>query len=366
MKPLPVSTRLSQLLVAFTIECDNEFEHRMPHRTAADRGRGVRGPWLVSMAMWVNFLRPVPAEGMPLRALAGPYGLPKLAGLQRWGYLVVQPDPDDPRPVPPAADWLVAPTRSGRRAQEIWQPLAAEVEARWVDRFGAEVVAELRQALQALGTLLDPTLPFFPPVLGHGLFANTATPAPGPLPGAPDLLTLLSRPLVAFTADVESGSPVSLAMTADVLRVLDGDGVRMGDLPRLGGVSREAVAMAVGWLEHGGQVTVGTGPGGGRAKLVSLTDKGIQTRQGAQERVAEIEQTWQLRYGEAALGRVRTSVDSLVARPRTLAVGLDPYPEGWRWSKPYAWQTTAMLEDPLGALPHHPMVLHRGGFPDGS
>jgi len=29
-----LSTWLSQTLVAFTIEFDNEFEHRMPHRTS--------------------------------------------------------------------------------------------------------------------------------------------------------------------------------------------------------------------------------------------------------------------------------------------------------------------------------------------
>ena len=35
--------------------------------------------------------------------------------------------------------------------------------------------------------------------------------------------------------------------------------------------------------------------------------------------------------------------------------GLQPYPDGWR-AKVRAPET----------LPHHPMVLHRGGFPDGS
>lgn len=45
---LPLPALLSQALVAFTIECDNEFERQMPHRTSnygstADRGAG---PWL--------------------------------------------------------------------------------------------------------------------------------------------------------------------------------------------------------------------------------------------------------------------------------------------------------------------------------
>jgi len=43
---LPVSALLSQLLVAYTIELDNEFEHQMPHRTTWGPAAGShRGPW---------------------------------------------------------------------------------------------------------------------------------------------------------------------------------------------------------------------------------------------------------------------------------------------------------------------------------
>jgi hypothetical protein len=44
-----LSAWLSQMLVAFTIECDNEFERQLPHRTSnygSTAGRGA-GPWLV-------------------------------------------------------------------------------------------------------------------------------------------------------------------------------------------------------------------------------------------------------------------------------------------------------------------------------
>jgi hypothetical protein len=54
-----------------------------------------------------------------------------------------------------------------------------------------------------------------------------------------------------------------------------------------------------------------------------------------------------------------------VGRPR-LSLGLRPYPGGWRTRNPYLRQTTAVLDDPGDALPHYPMVLHRGGWPDGS
>lgn len=365
MTRLPFTSRLSQLLVAFTIEVDNEFEHRMPHRTAADRGAGD-GPWLVSMAMWVNYLRLIPAEGRPLRELAGPYGVPKLSGLQRWGYLVIEAGPEDPRPVPPAGDWLVRPTRAGRQAQRIWQPLAAEVEQRWRDRFGGDVVDELRDALQALGSQLDPDLPRYPPVLGYGLFANTATPRPGPAVESPDLSALISRVLVAFTAEFEARSTVSLALYADVLRILGTDGVRLGDLPALGGVSKEAVAMAVGWLESAGHALVGADPRGGKTKVVSLTSKGSHAQSVSRELVAAVEAEWRLRLGKGVVDRVGSAVDAVLARPDALSAGLEPRPEGWRASRAYRWQTTAMLEDPLGTLPHHPMVLHRGGYPDGS
>ena len=56
---LSLSALLSQALVAFVIELDNEFEERMPHRTArlGSRGGPPDVPWLASMAMWANCMR---------------------------------------------------------------------------------------------------------------------------------------------------------------------------------------------------------------------------------------------------------------------------------------------------------------------
>jgi hypothetical protein len=60
-----LSALLSQALVAFTIELDNEFEHLMPHRTTSHGAPGtVQGaPWLVSMVMWCNCMRLLRPEG---------------------------------------------------------------------------------------------------------------------------------------------------------------------------------------------------------------------------------------------------------------------------------------------------------------
>jgi hypothetical protein len=61
---LPLPTLLSRLLIAFTIEFDNEAEHRLEHRTTRGAAGGTgRGPWLVSQAMWANFMQFVGGDG---------------------------------------------------------------------------------------------------------------------------------------------------------------------------------------------------------------------------------------------------------------------------------------------------------------
>ena len=62
---LPLPTLLSRLLIAFTTEFDNEAEHRLEHRTTLDAGGTGRGPWLVSQAMWANFMQFVGGDGRP-------------------------------------------------------------------------------------------------------------------------------------------------------------------------------------------------------------------------------------------------------------------------------------------------------------
>src|SRR6185503_8519971 len=118
--PPSLPTALSQALIAFTIEFDNEFEHRVEHHTGNRKGSGV---WLTSMVMWSNFMRVIPSVGVPLRAVAANGRITNLDGLQRWGYIRVEP-----------ADNTVHATPGGRRAQEVWRPLAAEIEERWRQR----------------------------------------------------------------------------------------------------------------------------------------------------------------------------------------------------------------------------------------
>ncbi len=71
----------SRLLIAFTVEFDDEFEQRMPHRTArGPAAHSGRGPWLISQPFWADFLQY--ASG-PTLVASLPGDLVNVPGLKR-------------------------------------------------------------------------------------------------------------------------------------------------------------------------------------------------------------------------------------------------------------------------------------------
>ena len=261
-------------------------------------------------------------------------------------------------------------TEGGRKAQEVWGPLFGVIDDRWRQRFGDKAIADLRTALSAIVDRLDLELPDCMPILGYGLFSASRNRGDGTFaPRNNDTATsegdanlplssLLSRVLVAFAVDFEKGSKLSLAMSANVLRVLDDEGVRVRDLPILTGVSKEAVAMSVGFLEKHRCVTVEPVPPPGRGQRILLTPRGHIAQQVTGNLVVDVEDHWQTRFSTNAVRSLRSSLEPIVGdgTPNSpLFGGLTPYPDGWR----------AGVRAP-STLPHFPMVLHRGGYPDGS
>jgi methyltransferase (TIGR00027 family) len=401
---LPLSALLSQALVAFTIEADNETEHRLPHRTqdyglAPGAPRGA--PWLTSLLMYANCLRHLPDAGIAIaelhhRARTGT----NLDGMRRWRYVTFTPDPGHgKRPTP---DALIRPTSWGIEARDTWQAVTAEVESRWRDRLGADALDALRAALAGVVERLDPDLPDCLPILGYGLFtrrdregkpgaahrasaqppsagslaaptsvasppvppSQSGTAFPGDLARSPafrfaadlPLWALLARPLLAFARQYEAAPGPSLAISANVLRVLTGAGMRTKDVPAVGGVSKEAVAMAIGVMRKFGVLTEGPDPAGSRFKVTRLTATGVALRDEYPALAADIERDWRARFGDATVAALRQALEALVAGdPPRVYAGLEPYPDGWRARVP-----------PPAMLPHYPMTLHRGGYPDGS
>jgi methyltransferase (TIGR00027 family) len=375
---LPLSALLSQALVAFTIEADNETEHRLPHRTqdhGLAPGSSPGAPWLTSLTMYANCLRHLPDEGITVAELAGRARTgTNLDGMRRWRYVTFTPAPEPGQPKRPRPDAMIAPTAWGIEARETWQAVTGEVESRWRDRLGPEEFAALRAALSGVVENLDQDLPDCLPVLGYGLrtrreprdgatAGRVPTPphAAAPLAAAAPvadlpLWALLSRTLTAFARQYEAEPGPSLAVSADIVRVLTADGVHTKDIPALGGVSREAVSMAMGLLRKYGVVTEGPDPAGSRFKVTRLTARGVMLRDEYPALAADIERDWRTRFGDGTVTALRLALEPLtLGDPPPLYAGLTPYPDNWR----------ARLPRPA-TLPHYPMTLHRGGYPDGS
>jgi DNA-binding MarR family transcriptional regulator len=357
MPSLPISALLSQTLVAFTIEFDNEVERRMPHRTTdyGPSGDGPTQPWLVSLAMWFNCLQHIGDDGLFVKELeTAARTNTNLRGMQRWGYITVTRVGRQDR---------VRTKAAGRLARHVCPPLLVEIEERWKKRIGDEKIAGLRAGLSALVAQFDVDLPDCMPILGYALVTRRREDEHRPPPGSTDparlpLPALLARVLTAFALEFEHGSTLSLAIQADVLRVIAAEGTLLRDLPRLGGVSKEAVAMALKILVAHKLVLVGPDPGHARARCVTLTPRGRTAQSGYVASVRAAEDSWRTRFGDRTIDDLRRALEA-TARPdldpSPLFAGLTPCPECWR----------ARVPAPT-VLPHFPMVLHRGGYPDGA
>jgi DNA-binding MarR family transcriptional regulator len=366
-------TLLSQALVAFTIEFDNEAERGLPHSTTrhGSTAGALHTPWLVSMAMYLNCMQFVDEKGITARELVRRARTKtNFRGMYRWGYISVRPDPEDQRPKPPKADWIVSTKPGGREAQKIWRPLLATIEQRWQQRFGADAIEELKKSLATVEGHIELDLPDCLPILGYGLMTKhkgyrersgkSGDSSKDRAEGSTELslAVLLARVLLAFALEFENESELSLAMSSNVVRVLASDTALVRDLPRLTGVSKEGAAMSLSFLTSQGYAVVVRDPAGARAKVARLTAKGFDAYDRYEKRLRMIEKSWRARYGDSVIRALRQSLQQIVGDGTTgspLFEGLEPAPNGWR----------SNLRRPE-TLPHYPMVLHRGGFPDGS
>jgi DNA-binding MarR family transcriptional regulator len=174
---------------------------------------------------------------------------------------------------------------------------------------------------------------------------------------------LLAQALLAYTLDFEARSPLSLALSANVIRVLDGRGLLVRDLPGVAGISKEATAMALRYLGKTGYVAV---DGSKEAtRRVRLTTNGVTAQAELHDVRERVQAAWDERFAEEDVDALRAALGAILEHSN-LSEGLRPHPNGWRASKPYRARTEALLEDPRKTLPHYPLVLHRGGWPDGS
>jgi DNA-binding MarR family transcriptional regulator len=330
---------------------------------------------VTSLTMWSNLLRFV-GGGTTVGEFVAATGLPKrqalsrLGGVERWRYVSVgATTPAEKREGYGSArgtndEWVVRLTPAGERAAAIWPELPGEIEARWRARFGAPVNA-LVDALRAVDDQRDAELPEYLPIVSStsGMALELPAVEEGRAAASLPLVALLAHVLMAYTLEFEGGSALSLPLSANVLRVLHRDATQVRDLPALTGISKEAVAVSLTSLAKTDYVVVEGTPASKRT--IRLTAAGERLQEDHRRVHAVLEEGWGTRLGSDVVRRLGASLDRILG-DRELTAGLTPHPGGWRASKPYARQTQAVIADPRGRLPHYPMVLHRGGWPDGS
>jgi hypothetical protein len=347
---LPLPTLLSHALVAMTIGLDNELEQRKAHTTTLGLKRGLPadGPWLVSWSSWANLLRFVPPEGISLQDLRAYAGVSerhlsgKNPGIIRWGYVTL-------------SGGFVRPTDDLREASETVFPyLPGIVEAKWADKLGAGAISQLREVLGELLSRVDQRLPHYLPQADNLMWTRWGP--PGPRQEAIDDLALVDRlaqVLLLYTLEHESASEVPLTMAANLVRVIDDEGARTVDLVRRSGISKEAMGFLTGWRQRP-RLSVESAP-----RLLTLTAAGRSAKTEYGTLARTIEQSWATRFPGDVAARLRSALEQVVVDAtltRSPLAQLVKAPEG-------CWRSWVKVPE---TLPHFPIILHRGGYPDGS
>jgi hypothetical protein len=342
----PLLTLLSWAWIALTIEIDNAFESiAAPHL-----GRRVR----ISLPMWTNGLQYVDDVGVTVDELrAWARAGVNLGGLERWGYLEIGDGAARRQGFGTnrglRGTTVLRPTRAGQYARRTWPRVLAVVEEAHRQRFGSTRVDAVKRSLAAAGAN-DRSMPWSPPEIAPSDgFRTTVVATDHPAGDEPlPLVAQLGRVLTRYTLEYEATSRLSLPLAANLLRVIGDDVMSLRELPGLAGISKEAAAMGIGWLQRHGYASAQP------ERSISLTASGLSETNRYRSVAGRLDDS----HLHAALAAV-------VSQRDLLAVGLQP-PEGcWRGTKPYLAQTNARLADPT-ALPWQPMILHRGGWPDGS
>ena len=130
------------------------------------------------------------------------------------------------------------------------------------------------------------------------------------------LPTLLARTLLDLNGEFDEAAqdekPLSLMLSADLLRAIPDEGVSVKDLGPALRISRRALRGWLGLEKKGGWFTVeAIAP---RGKVVALTERGRRLRDRGAALVDETERAWQSKVGAAKAKRLRSVLETIVSQ----------------------------------------------------
>jgi DNA-binding MarR family transcriptional regulator len=105
-----------------------------------------------------------------------------------------------------------------------------------------------------------------------------------------------------------------------VFRFVRADGMRLTELARLAGMTKQSVGELVDDLVRLGYVERAPDPLDGRAKLICLTDRGAEAQRVGFGLFAELEARWAERFGPERFAQMRELLEEIVAAEAPAAV----------------------------------------------
>jgi hypothetical protein len=380
-----LSARLSVALVAFTIECDNEFEARF-------MARGHTGS--LSLVGWLNLLQylahsPRSVAEICDRTYTSATQLGFAIGcIERWGYVeVTLKGRQAPRATKSEGwgsarritlDTQLTPREKGQVALELWPEVVEAVEGRWQARHGAALEAVAREVsavAMAPGLAMPEGLPSG---WMRGDWRQFPPGEPSDAPGR-RFPVLIGQALLAMTILYEQRRRLPLALAANTLRVIHDGGTPVSQLHSLSGISPELTGPQCRVLVRHGLGELTDDPHR-RGKSVRLTAGGTR----AQREYAHTLDEVQTALGAAGVSATNALAKLLSAKSNgELAIrdAMTPPPGVRRSGAPspalgrvvtkaaaktrnreLMHQTQAFLANPFDALPHYPVWDGNRGF----
>ncbi|MFG1946170.1 MarR family winged helix-turn-helix transcriptional regulator [Nonomuraea sp. NPDC048826] len=97
-----------------------------------------------------------------------------------------------------------------------------------------------------------------------------------------------------------------------VFRFIDAEGSRLTVLAERSGLSKQALGEVVADLERHGYVERATDPADHRAKIIRLTERGMQVQVAAARILGDIERRWARHLGQDRVAGMRTVLEEVV------------------------------------------------------
>ncbi len=120
--------------------------------------------------------------------------------------------------------------------------------------------------------------------------------------------------LAEFRRDLEEAGYADIRPTHGcVFRFVRDDGMRLTELARLAGMTKQSVGELVDDLVNRGYVERIPDPEDRRAKLICLTDRGIEAQKVGFGLLADVEDRWAERFGATRVKQLRKLLEEAVS-----------------------------------------------------